>query len=87
MEKMATVLLEGVSYVFPIINDDETTDLNDGDVVVCKMQDGSYKIGLVKGSSFYTENPTLFFEHFGAKIADSEIVAVYGTKLWERQID
>ncbi|MBO7462036.1 MAG: hypothetical protein J6T96_05525 [Bacteroidales bacterium] len=84
---MATVLLNNVSYVFPIDKDDETTNLKDGDLLICKKKDGSYEVGVARGASFYTENPALFFDNFGAKIAESEIVAVYGTKLWERQDD
>ena len=84
MVKMAAVIVNGEQYMFPINTNDE---LHDGELVICKHENGEYSVGVIKGSTFYTANVETFLNNFGARLLESDVVAINKCTLWERGVE
>ena len=80
--RMATVIIDGVSYMITIPETEDIT-LKDGEIVACKNKDGSVQTGTIKGQPFYTADKNKYLKDFGLKELDSDIVGVYKCVLWE----
>ncbi len=83
MTKMAVIEFEGDSYSI-IIEDNERTNLEAGELVICETRDGYVTVGRAVVPSFYADNPENYARNYGRQIIDTDLIGVYKCDLWKR---
>lgn len=86
MTKMAVIEFEEDAYAI-VLEDDEKTNLEIGEPVICETQDGYMTFGKVIVPSFYTSDPENYSRNYGRQIIDTDLIGVYKCDLWKRDTE